>query len=103
MLIPQGDLGILLNTLGKTLEAESHIPKAFVFDNISNMIMEFGFEGAYKFVKQMTDMLTRSDSAFLFLIMTDTDDEKILKVLEPPFSNVVYFDSKGLRARPSNK
>jgi hypothetical protein len=103
MLIPQGDMTVILNTLGKTLESPGATSKAFVFDNLSNLIVDFGFESAYKFMKQMNEVVDRTGAVSLFLMIDGAQDERTNKVMESLFGTALSYDSSGLKLlrRPS--
>jgi hypothetical protein len=98
ILVPSNDLAVILDLIDKTIAAASpSVSVAFVFDSISDMILSGGFEGTYKFVKQVYEAIGNGRTAGLFLMTLGAHDEKVVSFIRSLFHTQLIEDASGLR------
>lgn len=96
MLVPSGDKSVLLNTLHMTLNANPQVQVIVVFDSISDIILSFGLEQSYRFVKQANEMLSVSHATAMFLITKSAHTEKETSVVKSLFTAQFSYGDAGL-------
>jgi hypothetical protein len=98
ILIPNNDQAVILDLIDKTISAaEAPAQVAIVFDSISDMILSGGFEGTYKFVKQVNETTGNGRTAALFLMTLGAHDEKVVSFVRSLFPTQLIDDVGGLR------
>jgi hypothetical protein len=98
ILIPNNDQAVILDLIDKTISAaEAPTQVAIVFDSISDMILSGGFEGTYKFVKQVNETTGNGRTAALFLMTLGAHDEKVVSFVRSLFPTQLVDDAGGLR------
>lgn len=98
ILVPAGDQAVMLDLIDKTMAAsESPRQVAIVFDSISDMILSGGFEAAYKFVKQVNEVIGSGKAAALFLMTLGAHDERVVSFIRSLFPTQMVDDSRGPR------
>ena len=96
MLVPNNDQAVLLDVVHKTVSsAEQGV--GMVYNSVSDMIISWGAEETYKFLKEVRDLLLGPGVAALFLITSGAHDEKTMNLMRSLFPNHLGFDSKGLK------
>ena len=95
-LIPENDAAIHLDLVSKTLDSYEEDQIGFIFDSISDMIVSSGFQGTYKFLKSMIELL-EPNTTCLFLVMPSVHDPKITATIRGIFSNHVTNGVSGVR------
>ncbi len=97
IMIPQGDQAILLDVIQKTVSASSEQKVAILYNSISDLIMSWGMEGCYKFLKAASELLLNPNVGALFLMTAGAHDEKTINLVRSIFPNQLHFDSNGLK------
>jgi hypothetical protein len=97
ILVPQNDYAVLLDLLSKTVSSTSGTEIAFVFDNVSDMILSAGFENCYKFVKQANEIMTEQRIVAIFLMTLGAHDEKIVRIIKSLYANHLVDETSGLK------
>jgi hypothetical protein len=102
ILIPSNDQAVMLDLIDKTITASGSPGQvAIVFDSISDMVLSTGFEGTYKFVKQVNETTGNGRTAALFLMTLGAHDEKVVSFVRSLFPTQVVDDATGLRVTRS--
>ena len=102
ILIPSNDQAVMLDLIDKTISAATAPAQvAMVFDSISDMVLSGGFEGTYKFVKQVNETTGNGRTATLFLMTLGAHDEKVVSFIRSLFPTQLVDDSSGLRVTRS--
>ena len=98
ILVPSMDQAVILDLIDKTISAATAPAQvAIVFDSISDMVLSAGFEGTYKFVKQVNEVTGNGRTAALFLMTLGAHDEKVVSFVRSLFPTQLVDDSGGLR------
>ena len=98
ILIPANDQAVILDLIDKTISAATAPAQvAIIFDSISDMILSTGFEGTYKFVKQVNETIGNGRTAALFLMTLGAHDEKVVSFVRSLFPTQLVEDAEGLR------
>jgi len=102
ILIPSNDQAVMLDLIDKTISAATAPAQvAFVFDSVSDMVLSGGFEGTYKFVKQVNETTGNGRTAALFLMTLGAHDEKVVSFIRSLFPTQLIDDAAGLRVTRS--
>jgi hypothetical protein len=97
VLVPTSDPGVLLETIQKTVLSSTEQSVAIVYDSVTNMIVAWGTEGCYRFLKSVRDILSQPTVSALFLMTEGAHDEKTTKIVKSLFSNQLYAEKGGLK------
>ncbi len=89
--IPANNTSLLLDTLSKTVKSHPDGNFNFVFDNLTSLILQVGFDKTYNFVRYALEMLSSIDATTIFLFNPSAHDQKIASSLRSLFSNQVDF------------
>jgi hypothetical protein len=102
ILIPSNDQAVILDLIDKTIFAAAAPGQvALVFDSISDMVLSGGFEGTYKFVKQVNETTGNGRTSALFLMTLGAHDEKVVSFIRSLFPTQLVDDASGLRVTRS--
>jgi hypothetical protein len=96
MLVPDNDQAVLLDVVHKTVTS-SEEGVGIVYNSISDMVMSWGAEGTYKFLKEVRELLLSPKVSALFLITSGAHEEKTMNLIRSLFPNHLGFDAKGLK------
>lgn len=96
ILVPANNTSLLLDALNKTVKSHPNGNFNLVFDNLTNLILQVGFEKAYNFVRYASEMLSSINATAIFLFNPSAHDKKIVSSLRSLFSNQVTFEKGGL-------
>jgi hypothetical protein len=98
ILIPSNDQAVILDLIDKTVTAATAPAQvAIVFDSISDMVLSAGFEGTYKFVKQVNETTGNGRTSALFLMTLGAHDEKVVSFVRSLFPTQLVDDASGLK------
>lgn len=98
ILIPSNDQAVILDLIDKTVSAATAPAQvAIVFDSISDMVLSAGFEGTYKFVKQVNETTGNGRTSALFLMTLGAHDEKVVSFVRSLFPTQLVDDATGLK------
>jgi hypothetical protein len=95
-LVPANNTSLLLDALSKTVNTHRNGNSNFVFDNLTSLILQVGFEKAYNFVRYALEILSSANATSIFLFNPSAHDQKIASSLRSLFSNQVAFEKEGL-------
>jgi len=96
VLVPSGDHSMLLDVVERTVAADSQ-KVGIIFDSITDILLLSGFENAYKFLKQVNEMVNRTNIVSMFLMTKGAHDERTLRVIRSLFSNQLTYEDAGLK------
>ena len=96
MVVPRADRAVLLNVMDEAVSLAPDQPKAVVFDNISEMILDFGFEESYKFLRQANEILGGGNVSSFFIMFARAHDEKVQALVKNLYSGHLAYDTEGL-------
>ncbi|MFB0544584.1 MAG: MEDS domain-containing protein [Asgard group archaeon] len=96
ILIPANNTSLLLDALNKTVKSHPDGNFNFVFDNLTSLILQVGFEKTYNFVRYALEMLSSINATAIFLFNSNAHDQKIVSSLRSLFSNQVIFEKGGV-------
>jgi len=96
ILIPANNTSLLLDALNKAIKSYPDGNFNLVFDNLTSLILQVGFEKACNFVRYALEMLSSINATAIFLFNPSAHDEKIASSLRSFFSNQVIFEKGGL-------
>ncbi len=99
VLVPRNDHSVLLNVMDEAVTESPEKPKAIVFDNISSMILDGGFQETYKFLRQMNEIVSRGDVVFVSIVLSKAHDDKTINVVRNLYSANFSYDSGGLHVK----
>jgi len=99
VLVPATDLSAILNVVSETVTDKREPRKAIVFDNISSLILEKGFNDVYKFLRQMNEIASGGDVVTLFVMLEGAHDEQTVNLVRNLYSGQLGYDSSGLRSK----
>ncbi|MGD0146785.1 MAG: hypothetical protein ABSB53_08065 [Nitrososphaerales archaeon] len=93
VLVPN-DISFLLNVIDKAITTN---PKSgLVFDSITDLILSFGLEKTYNFLKQAIEMTSGRITA-VFLLTSGAHSERDERIIRSLFSNQLFYSSEGLK------
>jgi hypothetical protein len=96
VMVPRSDYPVLLNVMDEAVTRNPEQPKAVIFDNVSSLILDAGFQESYKFLRQMNEILSRGDVVSVFLVLSKAHDEKVMSIIKNLYSGHLLYDSTGL-------
>ena len=96
VMVPRSDQSVLLNVMDQAIERLPEQPKALIFDNVSSMILDSGFQDSYKFLRQVNEILSQGDVISIFLILSKAHDDKVMNIVKNLYSGHLTYDSDGL-------
>jgi hypothetical protein len=96
VMVPRSDHSVLLNLMDETVTRNPEQPKAIIFDNISSMILDSGFQDTYKFLRQVNEILSHGDVVSIFLVLSKAHDDKVMNVVKNLYSGQLAYDADGL-------
>ncbi len=96
MLVPRSDYSVLLNVMDEAVARNPEQPKAMIFDNVSSLILDAGFQESYKFLRQVNEILSRGDVVSIFLVLSKAHDEKSMNLVKNLYSGHLTYDAAGL-------
>jgi hypothetical protein len=96
VLVPANNISLLLDALNKAVKNHPDGNLNFVFDNLTNLILQAGFDKAYNFVRYALEMLGSINATSIFLFTPSAHDQKIASSLRSLFSNQITFEKGGL-------
>lgn len=95
-LVPRNDNSVILNVVDEAVTESPGTPKAIVFDNISSMILDSGFQDTYKFLRQVNEIVSRGDVVSLSIILSKAHDDKMMNLVRNLFTGHQSYDVNGL-------
>ncbi len=96
LLISASDLSLLLDTLGRTVRSSNQENLNVIFDNLTSLILQVGFEKTYSFARYSLEMLNSENVTALFLLNPTSHDEKVVSSLRSLFGSQIDFQKAGL-------
>lgn len=96
ILIPANNTSLLLDALNKTVQNHPDGNFNLVFDNLTSLILQVGFEKTYNFVRYAQEILDSVNSTAIFLFNPSAHDQKVASSLKSLFSNQIAFEKGGL-------
>jgi len=98
MLLPSNDTSLMLNALDQTLKTHPDDKISIVFDSLSDLVLSFGLEKTYNFVKYAADMLSSPRITALFLLNQTAHNPNVSSSLRGLFSNQISIEKDGIHA-----
>jgi hypothetical protein len=95
-MVPRNDFAVLLNVLDEDVVRNQNLKKALVFDSISSLILDSGFQDSYKFLRQVNEMLSRVSVISIFLVLSKAHDDKMMKFVQNLYPGHLLYDASGL-------
>jgi hypothetical protein len=106
--IPLFDPEVLLEVLGRTLDApsvsSSSQPSAgpdgtvlIILDNISDLIVHSGFLASYKFLREVAEMTSGTKATLLFILLAGAHDEKEVMAIRSIFASQLRVSAEGFQ------
>ncbi len=96
VMVPRSDYSVLLNVMDEAVTRSPEKPKAMVFDNVSSLILDAGFQECYKFLRQVNEILSHGDVVSEFLVLSKAHDEKTMNLIKNLYSGHLTYDATGL-------
>ncbi len=84
-MIPHEDRGLLLESLEKTIQSKDG-RVSLIFGALSDMIVTSGTKTIYLFLKDCIDLILRTKSRGLFLLIPEAHNEETLAIVRSLFS-----------------
>lgn len=95
-LVPANNTSLLLDALNRAVKIHPDGSFNFVFDNLTSLILQVGFEKAFSFVRYALEILSSTSATSIFLFNPSAHDQKIASSLRSLFSNQITFEKGGL-------
>ncbi len=99
VMVPRSDQAVLLNVFDDEVSESPGQAKAIIYDNISSLILDAGFQDSYKFLRQVNEILSRGDIVSIFLVLSKAHDDKTMNLIKNLYTGHLVFDSAGLHSR----
>jgi len=99
VMVPRSDHSVLLNVMDDTVSEDPKKPLAIVFDNISALILDSGFQDSYKFLREVNEILSRGDVVSVFLVLSKAHDEKTMNLIKNLYSGHLVYDATGMHSK----
>jgi hypothetical protein len=99
VMLPRGDYAVILSVMDETVMDERGPPKAIIFDNISSLILDTGFQECYKFLRQVNEMLAHGDVVSLFIVLAKAHDEKTMNLVRNLYSRQSTYGADGMHVK----
>jgi hypothetical protein len=96
VMVPRDDYSVLLNVMDEAIVHSPEQPKALIFDNVSSLILDAGFQDCYKFLRQVNEILSHGDVVSIFLVLSKAHDEKTMNLIKNLYSGYLTYDAAGL-------
>ena len=96
VLLPANNTSLFLDALNKAVKSHQDGNFSFVFDNLTSLILQVGFEKSYSFVRYALEILSSTSATSIFLFTPSAHDQKIASSLRSLFSNQINFEKGGL-------
>jgi hypothetical protein len=96
VLIPQNDSAVFLDVVDRTL-ASVQGPLVFVFDSVSDLLLMNGMEKAYKFLKQVLELLHEPRATGVFIFIGKAHEDQDANLLRGIFPSYFVEDARGPR------
>ena len=98
VMVPRSDHSVLLNVMDETISDNPKQPKAVIFDSVSALILDAGFQDSYKFLRQVNEILSRGDVISIFLVLSKAHDDRMMNLIKNLYSGHLVYDSAGLHS-----
>jgi archaellum biogenesis ATPase FlaH len=96
VLVPRSDYSVLLNVMDEAVTRSPEKAKALIFDSISSLILDAGFQECYKFLRQVNEILSHGDVVSEFLVLSKAHDDKMMNLIKNLYSGHLTYDAAGL-------
>ena len=96
VLVPANNTSLLLDALNRAVKSHPDGNFNFVFDSLTSLILQVGFEKAYNFVRYALEILSSIDATSVFLFNPGAHDQKVASSLKSLFNSQIAFDKDGL-------
>jgi len=96
VMVPRGDFGVLLNVIDETVSRNPGQAKAIIFDNVSSLILDAGFQESYKFLREVNEILSHGNIVSIFLVLSKAHDDKLMNLVKNLYSGHLTYDASGL-------
>jgi len=97
-LVPSNDQSLMLAVLDQTLKTHPDDKVSMVFDSLSDLVLSFGFEKTYNFVKYSIEILSSPRITALFLLNQTAHDLNVSSSLRGLFSHQIIIGKDGIHA-----
>jgi hypothetical protein len=97
VMVPRGDHAVMLSVMDDAVTSDKGEPRAIIFDNISSLILDAGFQECYKFLRQVNEILTHGDVVSLFLVLSRAHDDKTMNLVRNLYSRHMSYGADGMR------
>jgi hypothetical protein len=99
-LSPEGTLSVSITNPSLILDAFTSVSKSdpssrIVVDNLTDLILNLGFEKTYNLLQQMNEVIAGSKSSLLLLFNLKAHDEQTRAAFEGYSNAILRFDSSG--------
>jgi hypothetical protein len=101
ILVPTGDVPILLDVLSKIISVNPGAKIAIVFDSLTDLLLSLGMQECYKFVRQASAIVNQPNISALFLMTLGAHDEQTVSLIKSLFPNHILLDQSGLKVTRS--
>ncbi len=96
VLVPANNTSLLLDALNRAVKSHPDGNFNLVFDNLTSLILQVGFEKTYNFVRYALEILSSINVTSIFLFNPSAHDPKIASSLKSLFSSQIAFEKGGL-------
>jgi hypothetical protein len=96
VMVPRNDYAVLLNVMDEAITNVPDRPKAIIFDNVSSLILDAGFQECYKFLRQVNEILSHGDVISEFLVLSKAHDDKTMNLIKNLYTGQLTYDATGL-------
>ncbi len=96
LLVPANNTSLLLDALSKAVKSHRNGSSNFVFDSLTSLILQVGFDKAYNFARYALEILSSANVTSIFLFNPSAHDQKIASSLRSLFSNQMSFEKEGI-------
>jgi hypothetical protein len=96
IMVPGDDFAVILNVLDEVVTRNPTPARAIVFDSVSSLILDAGFQESYKFLRHVNEILSRADVISMFLVLSKAHDEKMMKFVQNLYPGHLLYDATGL-------
>jgi len=97
VILPAKNMVLLKDTLNKVLEEHAQINIFLVFDKLSELINLVGFDKTYKFLLDLTEMLSKTKATAIFLLNKSAHEPQVVSRIRGLFHNLLTSDKDGLK------
>ncbi|MGB9134232.1 MAG: MEDS domain-containing protein [Candidatus Bathyarchaeia archaeon] len=96
VMVPANNTSLLLDALNRAVKSHPDGNFNLVFDNLTSLILQVGFEKTYNFVRYALEILSSINATSIFLFNPSAHDQKIASSLKSLFSSQIAFEKGGL-------